>query len=79
VRIGKLINGVSNSKIKTSIDQMSEDERFLAAAYLQRLSQERDRAYGQVLAERLTSTNEGRKVSLEQVRRIHDALENEGL
>jgi hypothetical protein len=67
---------VNNSEIKATIDKMTDDERFFAAAYLQHLAQERDPAYGQMLAQRL---NRGRTLSLEQVHRIHNTLEAEGL
>jgi hypothetical protein len=70
---------VSTSDIKASIDEMTEDERFFAAAYLQHLAQENDAAYKTTLAERLKRMEAGHKVTLEQVHRIHDVLESEGL
>jgi hypothetical protein len=58
---------------------MTEDERFFAAAYLQHLAQENDPAYLTTLSERLKRMDEGHKVTLEQVQRIHNVLEAEGL
>jgi len=70
---------VSTLDIKANIDQMTEDERFFAAAYLQHLAQENDPAYQMALAERMKRMDAGHKVTLEQVQRIHNALEAEGL
>jgi hypothetical protein len=61
------------------IDRMSEDERFFAAAYLRHLAQVDDPVYQNVLAERLDRMELGKKVGLEQLRRVHEALEGEGL
>lgn len=70
---------VSTSEIKESIDQMTDEERFFASAYLQHLAQQRDPAHGAMLSERMKRMDEGKKVSLEQAQRIHQALETEGL
>jgi len=70
---------MSTADIKANIDQMTEDERFFAAAYLQHLAQENDPAYQATLAERMKRMDAGHKVTLEQAHRIHDALESEGL
>jgi hypothetical protein len=70
---------VSTSDIKAKIAQMTEDERFFAAAYLQHLAQENDPAHQTALAERMKSMDAGHKFTLEQVQRIHGALEAEGL
>lgn len=67
------------TEIKKSIDQMTDEERFFAAAYLQHLSQERDPSYQAMLTERMKRMDEGKKVSLDQLLRIHEALEAEGL
>ena len=58
---------------------MTEEERFFAAAYLQHRSQEHDPAYQALLSERMKRMDAGQKVTLEQVQRIHQALEAEGL
>jgi hypothetical protein len=70
---------VSTADIKAKIDQLTEDERFFAAAYLQHRAQESDPSYQLALAERLKSVEPGHKVTLEQVQGIHDVLESEGL
>ena len=70
---------VSTLDIKSNIDQMTEDERFFAAAYLQHLAQENDPAYKMALAERIKRMDAGHKVTLEQAQRIHDVLEAKGL
>jgi hypothetical protein len=69
---------MSLAEIKSSIDQMTDDERFYAAAYLQHLAQERDPSYQATLAERLDRMDAGLKVSLEQARQAHANLENQG-
>lgn len=58
---------------------MTDEERFFAAAYLQHVSQTRDPAYQAMLGQRLRRMEAGRKVSLEQAWRVHQALEAEGL
>jgi hypothetical protein len=70
---------MSISEIKASIDQMTDEERFIAAAYLHHRAQEKDAAYQALLAERMARMDKGQKITLEQVQRIHQALENEGL
>jgi hypothetical protein len=70
---------MSNSEIKANIDRMTDDERFFAAAYLHHRSQERDPAYQATLTERMNRMDAGKKVTLEQAERIHQALEAEGL
>lgn len=65
---------MSTVEIKSSINQMTEEARFFAAAYLQHLAQERNPAYQAVLAERVNRTASGAKVSLEQARQAHTAL-----
>ena len=70
---------VSTSDIKANIDQMTEDERFFAAAYLQHLAQENDPAFQATLADRIKRIDEGHKFTLEQAHHIHKVLEAEGL
>jgi propanediol dehydratase small subunit len=70
---------VSVGEIKTLIDQMSTEERFFAAAYLRHLAEAADPAYRKTLTEKLDRMAEGKKVSHDQLRRIHEALEREGL
>ncbi len=69
---------MSLAEIKSSIDQMTDEERFFAAAYLQHLAQEHDPSYQAALAERVDRLAEGGKISLEQARQAHANLENQG-
>jgi hypothetical protein len=70
---------VKTTAIKSSIDRMTVEERFFAAAYLRHLAQERDPAYRNLLNERMKRMDESKKVTLEQAQRIHQALDSEGL
>jgi len=70
---------MSVAEIKASIDGMTTDERFFAAAYLHHLAQANDPAYQNALAERMNRMESGRKLGAEQVARIHQTLENEGV
>lgn len=70
---------MSTAEIKASIDNMTDEERFFAAAYLQHRSQERDPAYQSLLTARMNRMDKGEKVTLDQAQRVHKALENEGL
>jgi hypothetical protein len=70
---------VSITEIKASIDRMTDEERFFAAAYLQHRAQANDPAYQALLSERMKRMDAGQKVGLDQAQRIHEALESEGL
>ncbi|MEO7297230.1 MAG: hypothetical protein ABI042_01490 [Verrucomicrobiota bacterium] len=70
---------MTTAEIKANIDKLTDEERFFAAAYLQHRAQESDAAYQTVLSERMTRMDAGKKVTLEQVQRIHQTLESEGL
>jgi len=70
---------VSTAEIKASIDRMTEDERFFAAAYIQHLASSGDPDYQSLLAGRMQRMDGGKKISLEQAERLHLALEKEGL
>jgi len=67
------------TQVKQQIDAMSDEDRFLAAAYLEHLSNEKDAAYRMNLAERMQRMDAGQKVSLDQLERLHNALEREGM
>lgn len=66
-------------QVKQQIDAMSDEDRFLAAAYLEHLSNEKDAAHRLTLGERMQRMDAGKKVSLEQLERLHLALEREGM
>jgi hypothetical protein len=70
---------VSITEIKASIDRMTGEERFFAAAYLQHRAQASDPADQALLSERMRRMDAGRKVTLDQAQRIHEALASEGL
>jgi hypothetical protein len=70
---------MSITEIKASIDRMTDEERFFAAAYLQHRAQASDPGYQALLSERMKRMDAGYKTSLDQAQRIHDALESEGL
>ncbi len=44
---------MTTMQVKQQIDAMSDDDRFLAAAYLEHLSNEKDAAYRLILSERM--------------------------
>ena len=54
-------------------------ERAFVRAYLRHLVRQEDGAHKKMLGERLRRMDSGRKVSLEQARRLHQALEAEGV
>ncbi|MDI1315291.1 hypothetical protein [Prosthecobacter sp.] len=58
---------------------MSDEDRFLAAAYLEHLSNAKDAAYRMKLSERMQRMDSVQKVSLEQSERLHHAPEREGM
>jgi hypothetical protein len=66
-------------EIRQSIDQMTDEERFFATAYLQHLSQQQDPQYQTMLSERMQRMDAGKKVTLEQAVKIHQALKAEGI
>jgi hypothetical protein len=70
---------MSITEIKASIDRMTDEERFFAAAYLQHHAQVGDSAYQALLSERMKRMDAGQKVTLEKAQSIHEALEAEGL
>ena len=63
-------------EVKACIDKLTDEERFFAAAYFQHRAQEHDPTYQAMLAERMNRMDAGGKVTLEEVRRIHQSLEN---
>ncbi len=70
---------MTTAEIKANIDKLTDEERFFAAAYLQHRAQESDPAYQIMLSERMNRMDLGKKVTLEQVQRVHQTLESEGL
>ncbi|MCX6930165.1 MAG: hypothetical protein NT154_44190 [Verrucomicrobia bacterium] len=66
---------MSITEIKASIDQMTDEESFFAAAYLQHRAQTGDPAYQALLSERMKCMDAGQMVTLEKAQRTHKALE----
>jgi hypothetical protein len=69
------------AELKTGIEQSSPEERLYLAAFLKHLGRKDDPAYRAELT-RLNAEideGEGKKFSLEQVKRLHETLEAEGL
>jgi len=65
-------------ELKQGIDQSTPEERLFLAAYLKHLARRDDPAYRQELSRLRDEMNAGRRVNLEQVKRMHQALEAEG-
>jgi uncharacterized protein YllA (UPF0747 family) len=70
---------MSLAEIKQTIGAMTEEERFLAAAFSRVLARENDPDYRRSMAERCDRMAAGRKSSLDQAMKMHAALESEGL
>ncbi len=70
---------MTTQQVKQQIDAMTDDDRFFATAYLDHLASEKDSSYQAELTERMNRMDAGKKVSLEQLERLHHALEHEGL
>jgi hypothetical protein len=65
-------------ELKREIEASSEEERLFLLAYLKHLSRRDDPAYRRHLATRAKEMDTN-KVSLDQIKRVHQALEAEGL
>ena len=65
-------------EIKRELEASSEEDRLFLLAYLKHLSRRDDPAYRRHLATRAQEI-ETNKVSLDQIKRVHQALEAEGL
>ncbi len=76
--VSSIIRFMSLTEIKSQIDAMSDEDRFLAAAYLQHLANSRDDVYLGELAARGDRIEAGKKFTLEQAVRMHESLEREG-
>ena len=66
-------------KIKQSINRMSETDRIFAAAYLKHLLRVNDPVHRAKLTARMRKMEAGKKISLDQVWRLHKELETAGL
>ncbi|MDZ4290146.1 MAG: hypothetical protein U0984_19425 [Prosthecobacter sp.] len=70
---------MSVAEIKATIDSMTDEERFLAAAYLQHQANERDAAYVTLLTARMEAMDHGNKVSWEDALHMHEMMEQKGM
>lgn len=66
-------------ELKTGIDQSSPEDRVFLAAYLRHVVRSDDPAYKTELARRRDEMNAGKRFSLEQLKRVDQALDAEGL
>jgi len=67
------------AKLKRTIDELTLEERVFVIAYLQHLARVDDPAHKARLGERLRRMEQGRKITLAQAQRLHEALEAEGV
>jgi hypothetical protein len=67
------------AELKTGIEQSSPEERLYLAAFLKHLGRKDDPAYRAELNRLNAEIDDGKKFSLEQVKRLHETLEAEGL
>jgi hypothetical protein len=65
-------------EIKREIEATSDEERLFLLAYLKHLTRRNDPGYARHLARRAQEMD-ANKVSLDQIKRVHQALEAEGL
>ncbi|MDB6021493.1 MAG: hypothetical protein JWQ04_1350 [Pedosphaera sp.] len=66
-------------EIKNGIEQSTPEERAYLAALLKHLGRKDDSAYRSELTRLNQEFDDGRKFSLEQVKRLHETLKAEGL
>jgi hypothetical protein len=67
------------AEIKHGIEQSSPEERAYLTAFLKHLARKDDPAYRAELTRLNAEIEGGKKFSLDQVKRIHETLEAEGL
>lgn len=69
---------MSVAELKQQIDQMTEDERFYVAAYLQHLANEKDGDYRSASDGANLRMDAGRKVPFDELMARHELLEKVG-
>ena len=69
---------MSVAQVTQQIAQMTEDEQFHVAAFLQHLVDERDPNHAAAMASANRRMDEGHKVSFEELLERHEALERQG-
>lgn len=70
---------MSNTQLKRTLDGLSQEDRFFAAAYLHHLAQSSDPAWMWEMEQTQDTMTAGRKFSLNQVQEMHEALAGRGI
>ena len=70
---------MSHTELIEIVDRSSLEERVFLSAYLEHLSRTADPEHGRELDRRLESMRAGNEVSLEDARKLHEALAVRGL
>jgi len=70
---------MTTAKLKRTVDRLTPAQRAFVASYLRHLARVDDPQHQAKLGERMRRMDAGRKVSLAQARRLHQALAAEGL
>ncbi len=70
---------MSTAEIRATLDRLSPEDRFFAAAYLHHVAQGEDPAWRQELEVAQDAMDSGKKFTLEQVCAMHESLAAQGL
>ncbi len=70
---------MSHTELIEIVDRTSPEDRLFLSAYLEHLSRAADPEHGRELDRRLESMRAGNEVSLEDARKLHEALAARGL
>ena len=70
---------MSTAEIRATLDRLSPEDRFFAAAYLHHVAQGEDPAWRQELESAQVAMDSGKKFTLEQVCAMHESLAAQGL
>jgi len=70
---------MSHAELIEIVDRTSPEERLFLSAYIEHLASAADPGHGRELDRRLESMRAGNEVSLEDARKLHEALAARGL
>ena len=70
---------MSRAELIAIVDRTSPEDRLFLHAYIEHLARAANPEEGQELDRRLDAMRAGNEVSLEEARRLHDALFSKGL
>lgn len=70
---------MSVAELKKMVDQTTPEERLFLQAYLDHLARRDDPANAEDLFRRMKEIDSGKKVTLAQARKLHQALLKQGL